>query len=832
MNEISAEEMEMYGDEQVPVVEEPDPLAPIEQATFAFVTGNSGSGKSTAIRRKVDAEVTEGKRDWGVLCSTTGVSAVSLGVTTINNLFAYFDTDSLRAIYAAGHNNLKDRLKAIAQKSSRLVLDEVSLFSADQLDIFYMAISELNEFDYMKGRPFGIVLVGDFCLGFGTPIMMADGTIKPVEQISVGDLVMGPDSKSRKVLRTTFGVDQMFMVHQTNGDDYTVNSKHSLALKRSIDGSREQKCISSRKGRKAGEPVKDSWIRYSEMPDNFAMGVQEFANKPRHFKECFVGYKAGLIEFQPRKTTIDPYFLGLWLGDGDSDCARITTPDQEIIEYCYQYAQQLSLMVTIGTWARTRAVRLGLSGGKHTGNKANPLWSRFREYNLPKNKHIPDDYLTNSEENRLNLLAGLLDSDGSWTGNRYTITSIREHLALQIKQLADQLGFRTGIRRFTSVYYKDKPESKYAWTITIGGDTWRIPCKVERKKSIPRDLVRSRLTSVLSIRDVGIGNYVGFETDGDHLFLLGDGTVAHNCQLPPIKDKFAFEAKCWGEFEKNTLRLTKVWRQDDLDFVHALNLIRCGDGPAGARALEDAGVQFVSSLDMKFEGTTIVGKNDQVNRINAVRYQQVQGKEFELSNYRWGSQRSEWRAEKGIIPFQLKLKPGALVMVLANHPEFEYANGDLGEVIGMDGSSGVLVKLKRNDSIVSVTRVTRHVNTASNDDHGLAHYNCLCEDREGWEKLPRAKWGEESFNCRDQSVVTGAVDYWPLRLAYASTVHKVQSLSLDSIQVDARDAFVGNAGMCYVSLSRARTAQGLRIIGSKNLLAKRTNVDFRVRRFI
>src|SRR5262249_47722751 len=61
------------------------------------------------------------------------------------------------------------------------------------------------------------------CLGEGTPVLMFDGTIKPVEKIAVGELLMGPDSKPRRVLSTAEGVGQLYKVTPTKGDSYVVN---------------------------------------------------------------------------------------------------------------------------------------------------------------------------------------------------------------------------------------------------------------------------------------------------------------------------------------------------------------------------------------------------------------------------------------------------------------------------------------------------------------------------------------------------------------------------------------------------------------------------------
>ena len=76
--------------------------------------------------------------------------------------------------------------------------------------------------------------------------------------------------------------------------------------------------------------------------------------------------------------------------------------------------------------------------------------------------------------------------------------------------------------------------------------------------------------------------------------------------------------------------------------------------------------------------------------------------------------------------------------------------------------------------------------------------------------------------------ITGWVRYRPLRLAYATTVHKSQGLSLDAIQLDLGSAFLASPSMMYVALSRCRTPGGLALVGNPEQVVAKTNVDPRV----
>ena len=72
------------------------------------------------------------------------------------------------------------------------------------------------------------------CLKNGTRIIMFDGTLKNIEDVNIGDLLMGPDSKPRMVLSTSHGTGVLYDIKQSRGLDYTVNENHILSLTKSI----------------------------------------------------------------------------------------------------------------------------------------------------------------------------------------------------------------------------------------------------------------------------------------------------------------------------------------------------------------------------------------------------------------------------------------------------------------------------------------------------------------------------------------------------------------------------------------------------------------------
>ena len=299
-------------------------------------------------------------------------------------------------------------------------------------------------------------------------------------------------------------------------------------------------------------------------------------------------------------------------------------------------------------------------------------------------------------------------------------------------------------------------------------------------------------------------------------------------QLRPVKAKWSFEADCWPRFEKNTTRLTKIWRQDNPGFLEALNAARRGDGEKAGELLRDL-VRWEREVSFDGNATTIMAKNDQVDRYNKVRLGMLDGDPFILKRLEWGRRSGEWRN----IPERLQLKVGALVMILANDsPEFTYANGDLGIVDGIPergiegGSTTVSIRLLRNDCLVGIPVIER-TNTTSSIGSKDEVETYRPDQNEG---LGRPR--EVHYDAILKRYVVGAVRFFPLRLAYATTLHKAQGLSLDRVQMDIRDGFFAQPGMVYVSLSRARTPEGLRIVGTPEMLAKRITTDPKVERWL
>ncbi len=343
------------------------------------------------------------------------------------------------------------------------------------------------------------------CLGKGTPILMYDGSIKPVEDVTIGDLLMGPDSTPRKVLSIARGREEMFRVIPSKGDPYIVNRSHILSL-----------VMTGNKGAVSGY--------YSGETVNIS--VREYLSMNVTFKHCAKGWRTG-VDFPETGDTlpIPPYILGIWLGDGFSDHPAICSADQEVINAWEVWGASYGLKSRHEPGRSCENVHL--TTGERGGVVVNPVLNLFRSMDLLGNKHIPQKYLASSRENRLQLLAGILDTDGYYDGRSYNITIKQKHIADGIAFLCRSLGLAAYIRTSTKTIKSLDFSGEY-FSVSISGSLEKIPNRVPRRKSLQRKQIKDVLRVGITVQSIGEGKYYGFEISGDRLFLLGDFTVTHN----------------------------------------------------------------------------------------------------------------------------------------------------------------------------------------------------------------------------------------------------------------------------------------------------------------
>lgn len=355
------------------------------------------------------------------------------------------------------------------------------------------------------------------CFAFGTKVIMSDGTIKEIENIKVGDKVMGPDGNPRTVLDRHVGIDNMYRIKAGSGcDDQIVNSKHLIKYK-------ERNHFKNILFDKLVTPV-------DILKED---GEKSYIKQNRYLERA----DEINIHNQNSNLLIDPYILGLWLGDGSINHASFTTADIEIIQYLNRWAKEHGMRITIHNSSNenNKAISVDVVSNK----RKNLLKECLRAYGIYSKKAIPVDYIYSSVEDRLKLLAGLIDTDGNFSKRDriYTFSQCadRKHIVDAFAFIARSLGFKCTVKHYKTSgkkYINDnKKESIYqdTYTVRILDGKYDIPCKIARKQYHWQKKRTERTLSNFSVEYEGVGKYCGITIDGDHLFLLNDFTIVHNC---------------------------------------------------------------------------------------------------------------------------------------------------------------------------------------------------------------------------------------------------------------------------------------------------------------
>ena len=211
----------------------------------------------------------------------------------------------------------------------------------DQKYMYELLIRENNNNNYID---INVAVAGPVdagkCMCPSTPVIKYNGEIVRIDQIKLGEYLMGDDSTPREVMKIYQGETEMYKVSQTRGDDYTVTNNHILTLKFGSPTVRKYKkkfvlLWHSGNGHITREYYESKEIgekRGREVPNVpiLDISVKDYIIKSREWKTMFLGYSVP-ISYPYRTVRLDPYLLGHWLGDGSSNKPSFTTMDEEVL---------------------------------------------------------------------------------------------------------------------------------------------------------------------------------------------------------------------------------------------------------------------------------------------------------------------------------------------------------------------------------------------------------------------------------------------------------------------------------------------------------------------
>jgi hypothetical protein len=420
------------------------------------------------------------------------------------------------------------------------------------------------------------------CLAKGTVVCMYGGTLRKVEDIMVGEQVMGDDDTPRTVLETANGIDRMYKISHDNGDNYTVNSEHVLCLKNMEDDTfidmplkeytvldDAQKKILHGYQKVKGEihtsPLEIEYVGVDEFYGFLLDGNHRFMlgnGILTHNSGKSHGKGTEILMYDGSLRKVEDINVGEQVM-GDDSTPRTVLETHSGTDKLYKVTNNRGDSYVVNSHHILSLVNI------HDGQIVDMELMDYLQlpetaqrqllgYQVPiefPHKEVPHDpyiigckgdlnnlYKCNSRDVRLAVLAGLIDTRGHSENNKFVITVTETQKPTQrnnIIYLVRSLGFVTTSE---TLVFGVGDIINTRTTIKIGGHHLeRIPTKVVKyitqgDKALREDTDRVSLLCPISIEEIGEGDYYGIELDGNNRYVLGNFIVTHNSWL--VRDIF------------------------------------------------------------------------------------------------------------------------------------------------------------------------------------------------------------------------------------------------------------------------------------------------------
>ncbi|WKW86005.1 terminase large subunit [Gordonia Phage JonJames] len=393
------------------------------------------------------------------------------------------------------------------------------------------------------------LVLADEALALDTPIPTPAGW-STMGDLKVGDYVISPSGEPVRILKATDVQHERkcYEVTFADGDKFTTSDGHMWLTQVSMSNAKPRV-------RTTGEMFADG--RKFQVPRSLEWELPE-------------------VELD-----IDPYVLGSWLGDGDSMNATITSSLEDVEETQRILESRGCTTKRLKKTDRAPGIYVSLPGSHR--NRHSPvrgLKVRLSEAGLLGNKHVPISYLRSSKEQRLQLLRGLMDSDGWASADRNTVSFVNSNYRLveAVVEVARTLGelpyvgFQSDERSRVGGYWK------VSWT-PRRVNPFALARKAERITPTPDDR-RAKWVNVESIREVESVPVRCIAVDSeDHLFLAGRSCKAtHNTHLWKTNELH----NLYKTLGRNLLKR----RREGTFFLETSTMFGIGEGSVAEQAYE------------------------------------------------------------------------------------------------------------------------------------------------------------------------------------------------------------------------------------------------------
>ena len=355
-----------------------------------------------------------------------------------------------------------------------------------------------------------------------TPILTTWGW-KRHGDLRPGDFVFGPDGKPKRVLGNTLpGSEDSYEVEFDDGNTIVAGRGHLWEIDRDYPYG----------GPQSTRIRKKCVVTTEEL-------IQATPDSARHLQRPDCIELAAPIDMPTKRLLVDPYLLGVWLGDGSSAGATLYVGDQDIEHF--KSLGRIAFVIEANPPHRQAFYHV----------RVDELSTKLRVMGLLNNKHIPDDYLESSIEQRWELLRGLMDTDGTATKQGHCVISSKwKHLAEQIQQLAFSLGLKACLSNKCKTFQGKVHGPYYYVTFTppTGTTVFRLTRKQERMRGNLN--ARSRRRYIKNLHPVG-KRVVNCITVEGQLYLAGRAFITTHNSLTANVFWPAWE---WGPMNMPTMR--------------------------------------------------------------------------------------------------------------------------------------------------------------------------------------------------------------------------------------------------------------------------------------
>ena len=336
-----------------------------------------------------------------------------------------------------------------------------------------------------------LFLAHDECYAPDTLILTEDWIFKEIKDINIGDKVIIEGGKTKIVTKKTSGETDRYLIKQPHGKDYIVTENHRLVLN----------------DYNKGEVI---------------LTAKEFFNSSKYRKQHLTRIVSNGIESKDIFNGIPPYLLGLWLGDGRKQRFTILVnkeEEPELLHYLGMIAQMKNIPFELKKSDSPKIIEFAFKG----------INQSLRDIGVYMNKHVPEQYIKSSIDTRLQLLAGLIDSDGYSDTKKGSIEigMSKKHIVDSIRFIALSCGLSC-----SNVKHRMSNYNTNVYRLSISGDLSRIPI-ITKKKSFEEYFPKTRgRRNKVSVEYIGKGDYIGIQVDGENdnerKLILSDFTLSLN----------------------------------------------------------------------------------------------------------------------------------------------------------------------------------------------------------------------------------------------------------------------------------------------------------------